>query len=151
MGHSTTIAVAFLLFGMATTTMGCSTKFSISDFEQLYCKASVVFRGEITSAMSSQAVNEQGKRIESSRITFQVEQIFKGKDGFGDDEISVLHTWREGVDNCQSGFFRDQSQYFLVFASGSSYLTVDTCHHSFPMDCVPWAFLHSLRDGNVQC
>ncbi|KAK3728457.1 hypothetical protein RRG08_017257 [Elysia crispata] len=138
---------ALLLVVMATQTMACSTPLTTAEFTQLYCNAGVVFVGEQSMASSGVATDENGRRIESGSFTFNVVHLYKGSSG--DSQISVLHVWREGVNECPAGAFPDQASYFLVFASGSSYLKVDTCRHSFPWECVPADFKQSMP--NVQC
>ncbi|GFN91208.1 hypothetical protein PoB_001771400 [Plakobranchus ocellatus] len=131
-----------LVVAMATTSLACSTPVASGEWRQLYCDATVVFRGTPVGGSSGLAMDQHGREIQSGYLSFHVQTLYKGSPS-NPQNIRVSHTWTEG-DPCEPGAFPDHASDYLVFATGDSYYTVDTCRHSFPWTCVPNSFKNSL-------
>ncbi|GFR68262.1 hypothetical protein ElyMa_005604900 [Elysia marginata] len=150
MAHSFYLLLALLLHLMAQRALCCMENHLISsDYRQMYCDADIVFRGSPSMAMSSVGIDEDGRQMQASKHSFNIQEWYRyyGDHPPNQKTVAVGRSWQES-DPCDSAPFPDPTGTgsFLVFASrtGSYYTVLETCRHSFPWDCLPDNFKSSL-------
>uniref|UniRef100_A0A0B7A6R5 Uncharacterized protein n=1 Tax=Arion vulgaris TaxID=1028688 RepID=A0A0B7A6R5_9EUPU len=127
------IFLTCLSVAMATVSE-CPPEVASFDYETALNSADVVFVGTPTSGQSSIGTDDELREVTYTFSNIDVDEYFKDTTGRNANSVRILLT-TTGTEPCQNA--PTPGQISLIFARGSTILTIDSCNYGYPWECVP--------------